>query len=70
MSGLEKVKGDFSNWASPENVPRLAPPKKCLDWPPPYFEKVLSMAAGREEIPNNLTFSMPGGGQSGTLTFL
>ena len=36
---------------------------------PPYFEKVLSMAAGRGEIPNILTFSIPRGGQSRTLTF-
>ena len=53
------------------------PLKMSLDWPspktaptgPPYFEKVLSMAAGRGEIPNTLTFSIPRGGQSRTLTF-
>ena len=33
------------------------------------FEKVLSMAAERGEIPNTLTFLIPRGGQSGTLTF-
>ena len=61
MSRLKKVQGDFFNWASPENAPAL---------PPPYFEKVLSMAAGRGEIPNTITFSIPRGGQAGTLTFL
>ena len=40
------LQGDFFNWASPENVSRLAPP-----------------------IPNTLTFSIPMGGQSGTLMF-
>ena len=30
----ELVQGDFFNWASPENVSRLAPPHKSLDWPP------------------------------------
>ena len=53
------------------------PLKMSLDWPPqkmprlapPYFEKVLSMAAERGEIPNTLTFLIPRGGQSGTLTF-
>ena len=39
-------------------MPRLAPP--C-------FGKVLSMAAEKGEIPNTLTFSIPMGGQSGTL---
>ena len=29
------IQGGFFNWASPENVSRLAPPKKCLDWTPP-----------------------------------
>ena len=62
------VQGDFFNWASPENVPRLAPLKNASTGPP-YFEKVLSMAAGRGEIPNTLTFSIPRGGQSRTLTF-
>ena len=48
-----------------------------LDWPPqktpwlaqvgvhprrPHFEKVLSMAAERGEIPNTLTFLIPRGG--------
>ena len=63
------IQGDFFNWASPENVPRLAPLKNALTGPP-YFGKVLSMAAGRGEIPNTLTFSIPRGGQSRTLTFL
>ena len=40
------IQGDFFNWASPENAPTLSPP------PPPYFEKVLSMAAEKGEIPN------------------
>ena len=62
------IQGDFFNWASPENVPRLAPLKNASTGPP-YFEKVLSMAAGRGEIPNTLTFSIPRGGQSRTLTF-
>ena len=27
------LQGDFFNWASPENVSRLAPPPQiCLDW--------------------------------------
>ena len=38
-------------------------------WASPHFEKVLSMAAERGEIPNSLTFLIPRGGQSGTLTF-
>ena len=62
------LQGDFFNWASPENVSRLAPLKNALTGPP-QFEKVLSMAAGRGEIPNTLTFLIPRGGQSGTLTF-
>ena len=49
---LVYIQGDFFNWASPENVFRLAPPKKRPDWPPLHFEKVLSMAAERGEIPN------------------
>ena len=53
----------FFNWASPENVFRLALPKNASTGPP-YFEKVLSMAAGREEISNTLTFSIPRGGGS------
>ena len=57
------VQGDFFNWASPENVSRLAPPKNALTGPP-HFEKVLSMAAERGEIPNTLTFSIPRRGQS------
>ena len=44
----------------PQKMPRLAPP--C-------FGKVLSMAAEKGEIPNTLTFSIPMGGQSGTLMF-
>ena len=63
------IQGVFFNWASPENVSRLAPPKKTPWLAPPHFEKVLSMAAERGEIPNTLTFLMPRGGQSGTLTF-
>ena len=59
--------GCFFNQASPENVSRLAPPKNASTGPR-YFEKVLSMAAERGEIPNTLTFSIPRGGQSGTLT--
>ena len=55
----------FFNWASPEHVSRLAPPKNALTAPPPpHFEKVLSMAAERGEIPNTLKFLMPRGGQS------
>ena len=48
------LQGDFFNWASPENVSRLAPPKNAVTAPPrpPHFEKVLSMAAERGEIPN------------------
>ena len=45
------IQGGFFNWASPENVSRLAPPKNASTGPP-YFEKVLSMAAGRGEISN------------------
>ena len=53
------------------------PLKMSLDWPPPKmpwqappcFGKVLSMAAEKGEIPNTLTFSIPMGGQSGTLMF-
>ena len=55
------IQGDFFNWASPENVIRLAPLKNASTGPP-YFEKVLSMAAGRGEIPNTLTFSILRGG--------
>ena len=62
------VQGDFFNWASPENVSRLAPPKNALTGPP-HFEKILSMAAERGEIPNTLTFLIPRGDQSGTFTF-
>ena len=62
------MQGDFFNWASPENVSTLVPPKNASTGPP-YFEKVLSMAAGRGEISNTLTFSIPRGGQSGTLTY-
>ena len=63
------IQGDFFNWASPENISRLAPPKNALTGPsPPHFEKVLSMAAERGEILN--TFLIPReGGQSGTLSF-
>ena len=64
ISGLKEAApsntGWFFNWASPENVSRLAP--LC-------FEKVLSMAAEKGEIPNTLTYLIPRGGQSGTLTF-
>ena len=45
------IQGDFFNWASPENVSRLAPPK-IASTGPPYFEKVLSMVAERGEIQN------------------
>ena len=54
------------------------PLNMSLDWPPqknprpappPHFEKVLSMAAERGEIPNTLKKFIPWGGQSGTLTF-
>ena len=62
------IQGGFFNWASPENVSRLAPPKNASTGPP-YFKKVLSMVAERGEIPNTLTFSIPMGGQSGTLMF-
>ena len=47
-----KIQGNFFNWASPENVSTLPPPHKSLDWPPLQFEKVLSMAAEKEEILN------------------
>ena len=49
----------------------IGPPlKMSLDCPPPpCFEKVLSRAAEKGEIPNTLTFSIPMGGQSGTLMF-
>ena len=29
-----KIQGDFFNWASPENVSRLAPPKFAWSGPP------------------------------------
>ena len=48
------IQGVFFNWAFPENVSRLAPPKNALTGPPLHFEKVLSMAAERGEIPNTL----------------
>ena len=60
------VQGVFFNWPSPENVSRLAPPKKRPDWPPPHFKKVLSMAAERGEIPNTFNIFDTWGGQSGT----
>jgi len=62
------LQGGFFDWASPENVSRLAPPKNASTGPP-YFKKVLSMAAERGEIPNTLTFFIPRGGESRTLTF-
>ena len=65
---VKKVEGDFFNWASPENVSRLAPPQNASTGPP-CFGKVLSMAAEKGEIQNTLTFSIPVGGQSGTLMF-
>ena len=35
------IQGVFFNWTSPEKVSRLPPPqKKCLNCPPPYFEKL------------------------------
>ena len=47
-----------------------APPILKHGAPPhTHFEKVLSMATERGEIPNTLTFLVPRGGQSGTLTF-
>ena len=58
------IQGDFFNWAPPENVSRLAPPKNALTGPP-QFEKVLSMAAERGEIPNTLTFLIPRGASLG-----
>ena len=45
------------------------PPPKMPRLAPPCFGKVLSMAAEKGEIPNTLTFSIPMGGQSGTLMF-
>ena len=60
------LQGGFFIWASPENVSRLAPPKNASTGPP-CFGKVLSMAAEKGEIPNTLTFSIPMGGQSGTV---
>ena len=33
------LQGVFFNWASPENVSRLAPPHKFLDWPPSKSSK-------------------------------
>ena len=39
---MSLVQGDFFNWASPENVSRLAPPQICLVWPPPKFPKCLN----------------------------
>ena len=46
--------------------------KMYLDWPPPKMPQLApptlkSMATKRGEIPNTLTFSIPMGGQSGTL---
>ena len=35
---LYNIQGGFFNWPSPENVSRLAPPPKCLDWPPPTLK--------------------------------
>ena len=34
------IQGGFFNWASPENVSRLAPPQICLVWPPLNFLSV------------------------------
>ena len=34
-----KLQGGFFNWASPENVSRLAPTHKSLDWPPSKSSK-------------------------------
>ena len=58
----------FFNWASPE-LSLDWPPPKMPRLAPPCFGKVLSMAAEKGEIPNTLTFSIPMGGQSGTLMF-
>ena len=49
----------FFNWASPANASTGHP----------YFEKVLSIATERGQIPNTLTFSIPWGVQSAALTF-
>ena len=46
-----EVQGDFFNWASPENVSRLAPPK-MPQLAPPTLKKIQSMATERGEIPN------------------
>ena len=37
---ISLIQGDFFNWASPENVSRLAPPQICLVWPPLNFLSV------------------------------
>ena len=34
-----EIQGGFFNWASPENVSRLAPPKNASTGPPPALEK-------------------------------
>ena len=44
------------------------PLKMSLDCPP-HFEKVLSMAAERGEIPNTLTFLIPRGASQGLKHF-
>ena len=63
------IQGGFFNWASPANVSRLAPPKNASTGPP-YFEKVLSIATEKWQIPYTLTFSIPRGGQSAALPIL
>ena len=56
------IQGDFFNWASPENVSRLAPPRNPSTGPP---LNLLSM-----RITKHLDFfSIIRGGQSGTLPF-
>ena len=55
------LQGDFFNWASPENVSRLAPPINPSTGPP------LNLL--RMRITKHLDFFLSlGGGQSGTLT--
>ena len=39
MVEISHIQGDFFNWASPENVSRLAPPKFAWTGPPPNFSK-------------------------------
>ena len=62
LSFFFRSTGCFFNWASPENVSRLAPPHKSLDWPPSKSSKYENHSALR-------LFLIIRGGQSGTLTF-